>query len=97
MNPEPPPLADPHSTTHVPRPRDSGKTKNRILGALHFVAGIPLFVMGALYAGFITTDTVRLAANRYHNGMDWLVVGGCLIFCALGFTLIRHGLRLWKH
>ncbi len=96
MNPEPPPIADPHSTHSLPpetAPRTFGTV---ILGLVHLLLGLVMFALGIGLPVYFLSLMTRL--NNKPNAVGVAFVLFIIVApCGIGWVLVRHGLRIWKH
>jgi len=96
MNPEPPPIADPHSTAPVLRATKPNIWTATIAPLVLWLLGVPLVLLGSLYVAFIFVG----ADNNYPGFDDHVAqvraktLGLALIL--IGAILIYFGSRLWK-
>ncbi len=89
MNPEPPPIADPHSTAS----RDSKMTLKSLvylLLSLPFLAADVVLILNAIYILNHTPPDTDV------NGYVFMSVA-FVVFSFLGFLFVRRSIRIWKY
>ncbi len=92
MNPDPPPIADAQGAPPLPIETAPRTVWTWLLGLVHICFGVPTLLLGFFIPGDL------MPRMTLGNTFGYAVVGVfSLVLCALGFLLIRHGLRIWKY
>jgi len=96
MNPEPPPIADPHSTAPLPSATEPRTFGTALLGLFLVAFGVFSFVVGVGLPAFLLSLVSRAPANLIRIGLTFIIIFGVILW-GMGFLLVQRGLRIWKH